>query len=604
MAASSPPMTAPAALEDHPCCEVSTGPGPVMSDTAKPGRLAESVRRKADSLELMIDASASAPDGKLRIVLDLKPSLPQASLKDPPVGGRSSRPPLAGQFSARRVHRAIEALQADTRRRLESNWLAAVCAFASEARPDLEKAFEIFLGRTRSSSNYLRGMTVGEIGVVYEALLASLGRSERKASGQYFTPDDAAAFMAAQSRTFPDEGVWLDPCTGVGNLAWHLAAAQADPASFVKHRLTLIDLDRTALLTAVVILVSTFAEENDHTALKAVWGRSRVRDFLSDEALPPHDFVIVNPPYARSPRRTGFRTAAANELFAYFTERVASTSRGFIAVTPAAYLNAPRYQVLRDHLDETQTGGCVFVFDNVPDTLFRGYKYGSTNTSKTNFVRAAITVCTPQSGEWQITPILRWAAGSRSRMFLEAHKHLVKRRIGPDGQWAKVMRGTEQLWQYLEGAPHSLSDLLVKGPTEYRLEVASTPRYYISASLRPLDRTSKHILFFADAESRDRAYLLINSSVSYWWWRVIDGGVTLPLRALRSMPMPDFAPDDSLIARLRHSETTDVVLKLNAGRHNENVKRSPALVEAVNRCVLGGAHGSFREVYAPDLFAG
>ncbi|MDT0234444.1 N-6 DNA methylase [Curtobacterium sp. BRB10] len=445
-------------------------------------------------------------------------------------------------------------------------------------------------------------MTVGEVGVVYEALLASLGRSERKASGQYFTPDDAAAFMAEQSRTFPDEGVWLDPCTGVGNLAWHLAAAQADPASFVKHRLTLIDLDRTALLTAVVILASTYAEENDQGALEAIWGRSRVRDFLSDEALPPHDFVIVNPPYARSPRRSGFKTAAANELFAYFMERVSSTSRGLIAVTPAAYLNAPRYQALRDHLDETQTGGYVFVFDNVPDTLFRGYKYGSTNTSNTNFVRAAITVCTPNRAGWQITPILRWAAGSRSRMFLEAQDHLVNRRIGPDGQWAKVMRGTEQLWQYLEGATHSLSDFLVRGPTDYHLDVASTPRYYISASIRPLDRASKHILFFADAESRDRAYLLINSSVSYWWWRVIDGGVTLPLRALRSLPMPEFTPDDTIVTRLRNSETTDVVSKLNAGRQNENVKRPPALVEAVNRCVLGDVPGSFREVYAPDLF--
>lgn len=102
--------------------------------------------------------------------------------------------------------------------------------------------------------------------------------------------------------------------------------------------------------------------------------------FLLAVALPSHDFVIVNPPYARAVERPTYETSHCRDLFAYFMERVARQSRGFIAVTPAAYLSAPKFQKLRDVLDRENDGGDVLVFDNVPDTLFRGYKFGSNNT--------------------------------------------------------------------------------------------------------------------------------------------------------------------------------------------------------------------------------
>ncbi|MBC3179870.1 N-6 DNA methylase [Corynebacterium lujinxingii] len=56
----------------------------------------------------------------------------------------------------------------------------------------------------------LADLSIGEISVCYEALLASLDPASRRSSGQYFTPDDAAEFMASRAKDF-GEGVWMDP---------------------------------------------------------------------------------------------------------------------------------------------------------------------------------------------------------------------------------------------------------------------------------------------------------------------------------------------------------------------------------------------------------
>ena len=49
--------------------------------------------------------------------------------------------------------------------------------------------------------------------------------------------------------SFPVD-TWLDPCCGVGNLAWYLADTLDDSAVFVWHSLTLVDRDETALRSA------------------------------------------------------------------------------------------------------------------------------------------------------------------------------------------------------------------------------------------------------------------------------------------------------------------------------------------------------------------
>lgn len=508
-------------------------------------------------------------------------------------------------FSAARVNEIASKLYQKNHTRTQEAWLRTVCTYVWEKRPDIALHMQCqLLGLEPNYQNLLDGMSIGEIGACYEALLALTNRESRKRAGQFFTPDDAAQFMARQSLDFP-RGVWLDPCCGVGNLAWHLAAVQDDPADFVAHRLTLMDIDPVALKTAIALIACEYLPENDCDGFDALMERSIRGNFLVNRTLQGFDYVIVNPPYARAPEQKGYLTGGTQEYFAYFLERIARQAHGFISVTPASYVSAPKYQVLRDILDSAYQGGRVYVFDNVPDTFFRGYKYGSTNTSTTNFVRAAVTVCSPQETQWQITPIMRWQAVDRPCLWQGAEQMLSPRIVGPHGQWVKLLPGMGAMWESLAGSQKTVGDLLVSQVTPYHLDLALTPRYYISAAFRSLERGSKVTLHFSDEAARDLAAMVLNSSLPYLWWRALDGGVTLTMTVLKSVPIPSgLRVQKTLLHRLREAENSAVVVKINAGRKNENIKHSPELVRDLDAVVLPQLTEEQRELlYSNSMFS-
>lgn len=508
-------------------------------------------------------------------------------------------------FSPAVVTRVIRELHAPSKEQTRNNWLRAVTSLTTAKRPEFAADLRELLEATplANGANPLKNLSIGEIALCYEALIATIDSHKRRASGQFFTPDDTALFMAKQSRGFPN-GVWLDPCCGIGNLSWHLASVQESPARFVRENLILIDSDKTALLSAVALLGTEFLSPGDHAGLKKLRSRCQVRDFLAQKELPKHDFTIANPPYARAKLRATMRTAKTREYFSYFMERIILTSSGFIAVTPSSYLNALKFSPLRTLLERENTGGNVFVFDNVPDTLFRGYKFGSSNTSSTNFVRAAVTVCSPLASSWSITPIIRWKSVHRREMFDIAASLLAPMRKGSAGEWVKLPRYLGKVWDELEQGNLRLQNLLSPKETPYSLTLATTPRYYISAAYRDLFRSSKTVLYFPDAQTRDRAALVLNSSLPYLRWRALDGGVTLPRRVLLRTPIPLEPPlteeQHTLARELEATETETLTTKLNAGIINENVKRPPDLVARLDALVFG-KELDFRLVYSEDM---
>lgn len=507
------------------------------------------------------------------------------------------------QFSSTEVTRTIKQIVQPTKTATVQKWREAIASLVVSRRPDLADGLKVVVKATPSEFNPLSSLTIGEISVCYEAILAEKNSASRRNSGQFFTPDDVAQFMAKQSEGFP-EGTWLDPACGVGNLAWHLASCQSDPGKFVANKLILIDKDPVALDSAVALIGSAFLAEGDLDGLDKLRNRAKTRDFLSDRPLPAFDYSILNPPYARTALKPKFITAPTRDLFAYFLERVSNNARGMIAVTPASYLNGPKFTSLKHVLESRFSGGRVFVFDNVPDTLFRGYKFGSNNTSKTNFVRATITVVRPSDREWSITPILRWKSSSRNRMFDEIEERLSNLYKGPAGEWAKVPKSFTDRWLSLMEETTTVGDLTVPFETDYRLTVASTPRYFTSATFRDLARRSKVILHFENKEQQERASIVLNSSLPYIWWRILDGGVSLPRRVLMSTPIPArVEPNADLVKEIQDSESDHITTKLNAGTLNENVKHPPGLVRRLNQLVFGDDNLDFSEFYSPDMFA-
>ena len=89
-----------------------------------------------------------------------------------------------------------------------------------------------------------------------------MDRDRRKQEGQYFTPDDIAQVMAKKTLAFPKNKIWIDPCSGVGNLSFWLIKYQENPENFLKNNIYLIDRDKLALFIARFILAVSF-QKND-----------------------------------------------------------------------------------------------------------------------------------------------------------------------------------------------------------------------------------------------------------------------------------------------------------------------------------------------------
>ena len=128
--------------------------------------------------------------------------------------------------------------------------------------------------------DFLNGLSVGEISVLYEYSLAYTNRDKRKEEGQYFTPDDVAQVMAKRTLTFPKNKIWIDPCSGVGNLSFWLIKYQENQEDFLKNNIYLIDRDKLALFIARFILAVNFQKKH-----------SRLFENIKSR-FPPPDFLF------------------------------------------------------------------------------------------------------------------------------------------------------------------------------------------------------------------------------------------------------------------------------------------------------------------------
>ena len=446
-------------------------------------------------------------------------------------------------------------------------------------------------------TNLLGDLSIGEVSILYEYSVAKSNSKSRKSNGQFFTPDDVARFMASYSNKF-GIGIWLDPCSGIGNLSWHLVAAQSDPEEFLLNKIILSDKDELALLIARCLLTLSFQKKHDNLFQKirdnfikfdflSVADNGEYDLFSSSKSLdgiPKHDFVIVNPPYLAAKADSRFETSKAGDLYSYFLENIIKSSRGFISITPQSFTNAHKFKTLRKLLLDNFNNLKIFTFDNVPANIFKGIKFGSTNSNQANSIRAAIIVALPGKGKPHITSLLRWRTSERKDLFINIEKFLSDVSLTEEF-FPKVSMEYKNLYTEMAGAK-TLKSIFSSKRTKYPLYIPSAPRYFIPALKKPAKRASQKVLYFPDEEKRDYAYMAINSSLLYWWWRVRDGGMTLSLETLTSLPLPDFKINNKIIAELEKSEKSSKVYKQNAGAAQENVKHPKALINKLNHAII------------------
>lgn len=490
-------------------------------------------------------------------------------------------------------------LEADlTKFGLKNTWLRILVTHLSDkSQFDYILKNPLFKGIEKRESNLIADLSIGDVSVLYEYSVAFADSESRKSNGQFFTPDDVAIYMAEQAKAFGD-GVWLDPCSGIGNLSWHLAAIQEDPEDFLRRYLIISDRDELALLIARTLFTFSFQSKRNRL-FDEIEKNFVALDFLSvaDSGslelfetnlqlvkIPVHDYVIVNPPYLATDIDVRFETSKAGDLYAYFLENIIKTSRGFVSITPQSFTNAGKFKSLRKLLLDNYENLTIFTFDNVPANIFKGIKFGSKNSNQANSIRASIIIAREGKGKRRITSLIRWRSSERELLFKSLDKFLSDVPLS-DSYFPKVSKKYKKLYMSVKDCG-TLGDLCSSKTTKYSLHVPSAPRYFIPALKKPVQRASQKTLFFRSASDRDYAYMLINSSFMYWWWRVRDGGMTLSLETITSLPLLEFEVDSEIVAALEKSEKTNKVYKQNAGAAQENVKHPKDLMIRVNQAVI------------------
>lgn len=487
---------------------------------------------------------------------------------------------------------------------LRAAWVGILRAYVHAS----DKKFSYVLRTTELRStcevgtDLLQGLSIGEVSALYEYALAYADRDKRKIGGQYFTPDDVSQFLATQAKYFSHTAMWIDPCAGVGNLSYWLVKAKDDPEQFVLQRLYLVDRDPLALLTARVLFTIAF-QRKEKDFFSSMSSRCLVRDFLSAQDLPKADAAILNPPYVSGVTAPDhYRTAPTRNTYAFFIEKVSKLCQeGYISITPQTFTNGQRFATLRAVILAGHKALDVYCFDNVPDNIFSGFKFGSLNTNTANSTRAGVIVARSSSTvRHRITPLLRWRSHERERMFATARQFLTEVTFTSD-VFPKIGRELKSLYEKVRTFDDKLGSLIVPQSTPHTLQVPTTPRYFISANKTPVQRTSYRTLYFKSVRDLDCAYVLLNSSYMYWWWRVNDGGMTISEKTLLDLPIPadiNRLKAMRFVKMLEASEQTSKVVKLNAGKEIENIKHSHDLIRSITEFLFPAHVASLTDTHS------
>ncbi len=426
------------------------------------------------------------------------------------------------------------------------------------------------------------------LGGLYEDGLAYENKIEKKAMGKYYTPIDVANVMANYLLELPGDNI-CDLCCGTGNLILSVLETMGYDLAIEtlrRGRIYLYDIDETAMKICKAILINKYGEcaENVHM----ISG-----DCLQGEVhFPDNCKIISNPPYGKQNNLTNYHypcAASTKELYVAFMEKVIFEKVPCVIITPHSFLGGNTFKVLRKELNTC--GGRIFAFDNVPANIFKGKKFGIFNSNEANSTRAAITIIEPEKKGYQVAPFIRFRSEDRETVLNNDFlNNLLPTTIQNNKEEVlyRIEKGTEDIVEKWLTQKKTLNSLLSTKPTEYKMDVPNTCRYFTTGTKRTLSRSGKMSLYFKDKESYYLGYAFINSSLCYYWHRMCNGGITYPITLLKAMPIFGEVIEDLKIwcDIMMKEEEQYLVLKKNAGVYQENVKFPMDYHKALNNLLL------------------
>ena len=366
---------------------------------------------------------------------------------------------------------------------------------------------------------------------------------EKKKNGVFYTPQDVSELMSNKTIIFDDgKGIWLDPCWGLGILSINLASIQKDPVDFIKNRLIINDKDRFQL----GIALNNFKEKF------GVVPKSFNEDFLEYDFK--CDYIIMNPPYFKYKE---------SDIYGYFLDKASKITNGFISINPISFTNGSKFKKTRENILKFNSIS-LYHFDNIPGHIFDDAD-----------VRVSIIMTHNMSIERKTTGQIRWQSKKRKEM-LESLDNNLDDGIFTSEIFYKTTPGTKHLIHN-----NKLSNYVVKN-SDFPIYITNSPRYFITASSKKLDRTGQIKIFMKDEDSYNKSLIMLNSSYLYWWWRTCDSSMSLTKTTLLSLPWIDFDYEYSIIEKIKKSELNNKVYKKNAGKLQENIKHPKELVMSLN----------------------
>lgn len=445
-------------------------------------------------------------------------------------------------------------------------------------------------------------LAIKNFGELYEIGLAIQDKIAKKKSGQYYTPDDVALVMSEWLKECDGEAV-CDVACGTGKLILtylDLIGYEEARKLISSGNLYLYDFDGVALKIC-------------KTALSIKYGLDicdRIHDICGDfldrrVKLPKNCKVIANPPYARlskfedSWEKTDI-LKDTSEFYSAFMEKIFSNARSTVIVTPFSFISGAKFYSLRKMMCDIG-GGFIVAFDNVPGNIFCGRKHGIFNTNTANSVRAAITVLKKDSKEkgFRVSPLIRFKNDERKELLrTDVLESLLNDEIQVVDQNNKMFK---KVFKELDGifndwkskSQFTVKNMISKCETEYLIDMPNTCRYYTTGSHRKLSREGSITLFAKDKEAYSFLYCFINSSFTYWWWRIYDGAITYPSGLLMDMPIPfnllskeDKDYFSSICDEMSANEDRFIITKTNAGAVQENIKFPEEYREKINSRIL------------------
>ncbi len=456
-----------------------------------------------------------------------------------------------------------------------------------------------YITQFKNSNNLLNLSNLGDL---YELGLAIKDKMQKKATGQYYTPNDVANVMAQWLYSGKGENICDVGCgTGQLILAYLELIGKENALNLIHEgKIYLYDIDYLALQICKTSIMVKYSIK-DNTLI-----HDTHCDFLCDNIkLPKNSKVISNPPYAAIKEfDTNWKQTNilldTKELYAAFMEKIITQSESSVIISPFSFISGNKFFSLRKKMSDTGTG-FIIAFDNVPGNIFCGKKQGIFNTNTANSVRAAITIFNKNTKEkgFKIAPLIRFKHEERNKLL----RNNVLESVLPENlqtidknntAFKKINKDLENIFYAWEKkSEYKLKDIISKEKTDYLIDMPNTCRYFTTGSHRKLKRTGSIELYIKEKKFYNFLYCFINSSFTYWWWRIYDGGITYSKSLLLNIPLPlnllsrnDEIFFENICNKMIQEEDNHIITKLNAGVIQENIKFPEKYRNEINKKIL------------------